>query len=257
MSTSQLGRVLIIDDEVELMTSLQELLPEQGYEARGFTSAREALAELKERDYDVLLTDLMMPEMDGISALAAALSIDPHLVGIIMTGQATVKTAVDAMKAGAFDYILKPFKLRLLLPVISRAMEVRRLRVENIHLHETLALYELSKAISVTLDPITILNKLTEAAMHQCNADEVSVMLPTSDRKELYVAAALGEGRQHIVGKRMPIEAGIAGWVATHGETLTLNGEVDDPALSPTNHGRMFAHRFRCLCKSAASWWVY
>ncbi len=75
-----------------------------------------------------------MPGTDGIQLLRQALEIDPNLVGIIMTGQGTIQTAVEAMKAGAFDYILKPFRLQNVLPVLDRAMEVRRLRVENVRL---------------------------------------------------------------------------------------------------------------------------
>ena len=102
------------------------MFAEQGYETVGFTSGRDALAALQARDFDLLLADLMMPEMDGITLLQAGLALDPDLVGMIMTGQGTVQTAVDAMKVGAFDYILKPFRLVALLPVLARAMEVRR-----------------------------------------------------------------------------------------------------------------------------------
>jgi DNA-binding NtrC family response regulator len=94
---------------------------------------------LAEGNFDLLLSDLMMPAMNGIDLLRKALELDPRLVGIIMTGQATVQTAIDAMKSGAFDYLLKPFKLENLLPVIARAMEVRRLRVENVRLHQYVA----------------------------------------------------------------------------------------------------------------------
>jgi serine phosphatase RsbU (regulator of sigma subunit) len=130
MSELSLGRVLIVDDEVELTAALREMLAEQGYETVGFPSGRDALAALQARDFDLLLADLMMPEMDGITLLQAGLALDPDLVGMIMTGQGTVQTAVDAMKVGAFDYILKPFKLVALLPVLARAMEVRRLRLQ-------------------------------------------------------------------------------------------------------------------------------
>src|SRR5436189_955798 len=72
-----------------------------------------------------------MPDMDGISLLQPALQIDPNLAGIIMTGQGTVDTAVESMKTGALDYILKPFKLSIIMPVIVRALALRQLRVEN------------------------------------------------------------------------------------------------------------------------------
>jgi two-component system, sensor histidine kinase and response regulator len=82
-----------------------------------------------------LLTDLMMPEMDGIALIDAARAIDPTLGAIVMTGHGTIDTAVKAMQGGALDYMLKPFKLNVILPVIARALDVQRLRRENTELH--------------------------------------------------------------------------------------------------------------------------
>lgn len=128
------GRLLVVDDEVELMTALKESLVDAGFQVEGFAKPTQALDALSANEFDLLLTDLMMPEIDGIQLLRQALAIDPNLVGIIMTGQGTIQTAVEAMKAGAFDYILKPFRLQQVLPVLDRAMEVRRLRLENVRL---------------------------------------------------------------------------------------------------------------------------
>ena len=89
-----------------------------------------------ETKFDLLLTDLMMPEMDGIALLQAARQKDPDLVGVIMTGEGTIRTAVEAMKSGALDYILKPFRLKAILPVLERALGVRRLRLENAALQQ-------------------------------------------------------------------------------------------------------------------------
>jgi PAS domain S-box-containing protein/putative nucleotidyltransferase with HDIG domain len=230
----KVGRIMIVDDEVELMTALCEALAGQGYETMGFTTGADALKVLVEQDYDLLLTDLMMPEMDGIALLQAGLEIDPNLVGIIMTGHGTVQTAVEAMKTGAFDYVLKPFKLNTLLPLLSRAMEVRSLRMENIQLRETVAIHELGKVIAFSSDLNAILNKVADATLQQCIADEVSIMLPTRDGKELYVAVSRGGHREYI-GERVPMERGIAGWVARHRETVIINGKVDDPRFSPIN----------------------
>jgi len=230
----KVGRIMIVDDEVELMTALCEALAVQGYETMGFTTGADALKVLVEQDYDLLLTDLMMPEMDGIALLQAGLEIDPNLVGIIMTGHGTVQTAVEAMKTGAFDYVLKPFKLNTLLPLLSRAMEVRSLRMENIQLRETVAIHELGKVIAFSSDLNAILNKVADATLQQCNADEVSIMLPTRDGKELYVAVSRGGHREYI-GERVPMERGIAGWVARNRETVIINGKVDDPRFSPVN----------------------
>jgi DNA-binding NtrC family response regulator len=131
VADSDPGRLLVVDDEVELMHALRDTLTAQGFAVVGVTSGADALAALRARPFDLLLSDLMMPGMDGIQLLKAALEIDPDLVGIIMTGQGSVPTAVEAMKIGAFDYLLKPFKLQAVLPVLTRALEVRRLRVDN------------------------------------------------------------------------------------------------------------------------------
>ena len=125
------ARLLIVDDEVPQMKALCDTLGDQGYATFGFSAAATALAALRREKFDLVLTDLMMPEMDGISFLRAALEIDPHLTGIIMTGEGTITTAVEAMKTGAFDYILKPFKLSVIVPVLARALAVGRLRTQN------------------------------------------------------------------------------------------------------------------------------
>jgi two-component system cell cycle sensor histidine kinase/response regulator CckA len=227
-SNAPVGRILVVDDESELRSVLVESLQKHGYEVSGCGSGRKALAELRQRDFDLLLTDLMMPEMDGISLLKAALQIDPHLVGIIITGQGTIQTAVDAMQTGAFDYVLKPFRMQTLLPVLTRAMNVRHLKLENVQLRETLAIHSLCQTIAFTLDPQTVLSKLADAALQQSDADEVSILLPTNDSKELYVAAVRGEKRERLLGERVPLQESISSWVARERTALILNGEVHD-----------------------------
>jgi len=129
--TSPIARLLIVDDEEPQMKALCETLGNHGYETIGFTSAKAGLAAMRESKFDLLLSDLTMPEMDGITLMRAALEIDADLVAIIMTGQGTIETAVEAMKTGALDYILKPFKLSAVILVLSRALAIRQLRIEN------------------------------------------------------------------------------------------------------------------------------
>src|SRR2546423_1548014 len=209
---SNIGKILVVDDEVELKNILVESLTNQGYQASGFTSSKAAIKALREQAFDVLLTDLMMPEMDGLSLMRAGFEIDPHLICIMMTGHGTIQTAVDAMKFGAFDYVLKPFRLQTVLPVLTRAMNTRHMRLENLQLRETVAIYELAQTIAFTLDPQTIISKLADAALQQTQADEVSVLLPNEEGNELYVAAVRGENRQRLLGERVPLQTSISGW---------------------------------------------
>ena len=131
MVESTPARILVVDDEVRQMNALCDTLREQNYIVTGFASANEALATLRKQKFDLLLSDLMMPEMDGIALLRAAHEVDAELVGVLMTGHGTIDTAVEAMKAGALDYVLKPFKLSAVLTVLGRALTVRQLRLEN------------------------------------------------------------------------------------------------------------------------------
>ncbi len=130
-ATNHRARLLVVDDEAAQMQALCDTLQDHGYEVQGCSDGASALAALRRAPFDLLLADLMMPGMNGIELLRSALQIDPMLVGIIMTGEGTIGTAVEAMRSGALDYILKPFKLSAMLPVLGRGLAMRKLRVEN------------------------------------------------------------------------------------------------------------------------------
>jgi signal transduction histidine kinase len=145
MNPTPPARLLIVDDESAQVIALCRTLAFEGYATHGAGSGPEALSALRtaaaDRSgaFDVLITDLMMPDMDGIALLRAAQEIDPELVGLVMTGHGTIDSAVEAMKSGALDYILKPFNLRTIIPVLSRALAVRRLRLDNAALLQRVA----------------------------------------------------------------------------------------------------------------------
>lgn len=138
---SPTARLLIVDDEAAQVTALCRTLRAEGYATTGFTAPSEALSALRDGDFDIVIADLMMPEMDGIALLRASREIDADLVGIVMTGHGTIDTAVEAMKSGALDYILKPFNLQAILSVLSRVLAVKHLRQENTALLQRVALH--------------------------------------------------------------------------------------------------------------------
>jgi two-component system sensor histidine kinase/response regulator len=144
VSSTILARILIVDDESELVTALCRVLAAQGFSTSGASSGVEALEAIRAAAdtvsrFDVLITDLMMPSMDGLALLREAHVLDGDLVGIVMTGHGTIDTAVQALKSGALDYMLKPFNLSVAMPVLLRAIAVRKLRVENAALLRELA----------------------------------------------------------------------------------------------------------------------
>jgi DNA-binding NtrC family response regulator len=122
------GKVLIVDDDIDVVNAMREYLTACGYMAIGCTSGKDAIQELRSHEFDLMLTDLMMPEMNGIEVLKSALEIDPHLMGIILTGKGTLETATEMMKEGAFLCSLKPFNFRMMQLILSCAIKARRLK---------------------------------------------------------------------------------------------------------------------------------
>jgi len=131
-------RILVIDDEEYICQSCRELLGEEGYEVKTSLHPLEGLKQLQEDSFDLLLLDLKMPERDGIQVLQEVKRDYPHLMVIIITGYATVDTAVASMKMGAFDYVSKPFTPDELLMAVEKAFEHQRLLSENRYLREEL-----------------------------------------------------------------------------------------------------------------------
>ncbi|MCU0588600.1 MAG: response regulator [Syntrophobacteraceae bacterium] len=124
-------KVLIVDDEERFRVTLGKLLGSKGLEVKTLGSGREALRELEETAYDVVLLDVKMPEMSGVEALAAIKKTHPNLEVIILTGHASVDVAVDIMRLGGYEYLLKPCPLEDLLDKIETAYERKVAREER------------------------------------------------------------------------------------------------------------------------------
>jgi CheY-like chemotaxis protein/glycine cleavage system H lipoate-binding protein len=116
------ARILVVDDEQVVLDGVRRHLRREGYDIETVLSASEALAALAERGADVVITDLMMPEMDGLALLSRVHALPRPLPVIMITGYATMKTALMAMRQGAFDYIAKPFTRAELQGVVARAV---------------------------------------------------------------------------------------------------------------------------------------
>ena len=123
--------ILVVDDDRTGRETLAEAVYEMGYEVASAAGGVEALDILRRREIDLVLTDLKMPEMDGLEVLARAKEIRPDVFVILVTAFATVDTAVAAMKAGAYDYVMKPIDLRQLRVLLERASQSRDLIIEN------------------------------------------------------------------------------------------------------------------------------
>jgi DNA-binding NtrC family response regulator len=130
--------VLLVEDEASLREALAEQLVDRGYSVEQAESGETALAKLAEFAFDVIITDLRLPGIDGSVVIDAALDRYPDIIAIVVTGFGTVKDAVEAIKRGAWDFVSKPFQIDELLHALNSALEQRRLKSENAYLRAQL-----------------------------------------------------------------------------------------------------------------------
>ena len=170
-------RVLVVDDEKFIRDILADFLGMEGYIVRTAEDGESALAELSRAKYDLVISDLKMPKMGGIELLQEVAKVDPAAITVIMTGFGTVETAIDAMKRGAYDYILKPFKVEEVIHIVQRGLDKQRLAAENLRLKEAVSLYKVSEAIQASLNLEQVLATIGDGAIHELHAELVSTWL--------------------------------------------------------------------------------
>ncbi len=135
-------KILIVDDERVALKNLEHVMKKEGYDVTGTESGQNALKLLEDRQFEVVLTDLRMEKVDGMQILKKCRELYPDAEVIMITGYATLETAVEAMKKGAFHYVAKPFKLDVVRNVVKEAVEKVRLKMENRLLREQIETYQ-------------------------------------------------------------------------------------------------------------------
>jgi Nif-specific regulatory protein len=131
-------KILLIDDSPDILTHLSEYLKNEGYEVEASTDGEKAISMIERKCYDIILTDLMMPNIDGMEVLKYVTQHSRESICMILTGYGTIKNAVEAVKLGAFDYLTKPIKMDEILITLKRALEFRDLKRENQNLRNQL-----------------------------------------------------------------------------------------------------------------------
>jgi len=172
--TAARATVLVIDDEQDMREMLAFELSQDGFEVATAESGMAGVEAVKKRRFDLAVTDLKMPGMDGAQTVAALKEIEPDLEIIVATGYATVETAVDCMRRGAYDYIRKPYDLEEMRLLLERALERSRLQ-------GSLALYEASRALLATLDHGDLVRLVVDLAARVLRAEAVGLLLQGDD----------------------------------------------------------------------------
>ena len=164
-------RILVADDETDVLNMCLRALALEGYQVCGAHNGLEAVEMVRERKFDLLLTDIKMPGMTGLQAFQSIRRHDPDIVGVAITGYGAVDTAIQALKLGMADFLLKPFSLDELSAAIARALKKQRLERENARLKALIPLFGLSQAFMTVTDLDQLLQQVMQVALQETSAN--------------------------------------------------------------------------------------
>src|SRR5712691_8174012 len=189
--------VLLVEDEAPLRQAIAEQLTDRVYHVEQADSGEAAVERLADFAFDIIITDLRLPGIDGSAVVEAAVERYPDIIAIVITGYGTVKDAVDAIRRGARDFVSKPFQIDELLHVLDSALEQRRLRSENAYLRAQLEeRYRFDQGIVGKSRPMARLFQLLETVA--ATNSTILVTGETGSGKELVARAIHQHGPRHL-----------------------------------------------------------
>ncbi|SYZ72794.1 Multi-sensor hybrid histidine kinase [Candidatus Zixiibacteriota bacterium] len=254
-------RILVIDDESRMCHSLEQLLSSGGYEVTTTQSGRDGIKKIQSERFDLILTDIKMPEVSGMDILRTAREVDPELIIILMTGYASLETALEAIKNGAFEYLLKPVEFTQLEISVRRGLEKRAASLYNKRLLEDLkeanhnlnnrlleinALYEAGKSLGSALNHKDLLHKIVTLAAGVTQAEIGSVMLINESGEYMTIEASIGLDRSLAETVQLPVGSSIAGYVAQSGKPLIIDDVEKDDRFQRINKERYSSASLLC-----------
>lgn len=252
------GKIFVIDDEKIICQFLQDSLSSQGYMVDTAQSSREALKKIEKEFFDVVIIDIRMPDMTGIKVLEKVKKLSSQTIVIIITAFASVETAQEAIRLGAYDYITKPFRKGEIDFAMKRAMKAQRLIAANEKLDEELrwlniqlenkiaertqklaTIYQIDKEISSTLELDNVLKIVVNRTIQALNSEIISILL-IDDEEKLIIKQAIGLSDKIIKETRLNLGEGISGWVAKNREAMLVENIEEDSRFARENNERYY-----------------
>jgi two-component system NtrC family sensor kinase len=212
------ARILVVDDEEAIRIAVVRVLAQKGYAITAAQNAEEALRHVEENEFDLVILDIGMPNVDGLTLLTQIKGLAPRTEAVMLSARGSIEIAMRSVQAGAFDFIEKPYQNEKLLHTIERALEVRRLRRAS-------TLYQAGQIIFKTRDFGRLPEAIVKVSMEVMSADAVTLLLPGLDGM-FYVAHAFGLAPEIAKATRVTVGEGIAGRVALSRKPLVIAGDA-------------------------------
>jgi len=184
-------KILIADDEPDILALCMRIIGSEGYDVTGVSNGQEAIETAEKERFDLFLTDIMMPGIRGLEAAQVIRASQPDLVCVVMTGFATMETAIQAIQLGFSEFVVKPWGRDGLKLAVNRALEKERLRRENARLSALVPLFELNKTLMTTVEEDELATKVLEAACDELAAD-LGILMLRGRSGHLHVKASSG-----------------------------------------------------------------
>ncbi|MCM8812369.1 MAG: response regulator [Candidatus Omnitrophica bacterium] len=224
-------RILIVDDEQVIRDLLKRALGDRGYAVETAEDGEQALEKARNTCFQILLTDLQMPKVNGMDVLREIKRSNPEVEVIVLSGYPTIAAAVEAIKIGAFDFICKPFDLNVVYLTIQQCLQKQQLQAGLGRTQELHAFWEITRVAGVAQSVTDIARRALEVGLQVTGALRGSLMLFDEQSQELRIAAAQGLEGAVIQSTRIRLGEGIAGRVLKSGEPLLVREIADELRL--------------------------
>jgi len=257
------NNILVIDDEMVICELLDTLLKDQGFSVTTALSGEEGIKKFKEGAYDLVMTDLKLPDLDGIKVLEQVKKIDQDTVVIVMTGYPSFETVHSALRQGAFDYVPKPFTIDEISFAVKRALAFRNLKQTNNRLmheleeqntkleekakertQEIRLLYKIGSDITSTLNLNEVLEILLDRISRILNVEICSILLYDETTQSFTMKCAKGIDNAIIASTRVKAGQSISGWVIEHREGILVDNIEVDPRFQHRNDEKYYTNSF-------------
>ena len=224
-------KILVVDDEAVIRELLISYLKMEGYTVDCAGNGIEALTMLKKDTFNLVITDIKMPGMDGLTLMSKIKQQYPELIILVMTGHTTIETTLAAIKRGAYDYIMKPFKIGEIRVAIHNALDRFRLAQENTKLKEMMPLLQVSNELSRTINLDDLLQLILTTALNHTGATRGSLMM-LDENRELAIKASVGIEESIVRKSRVKLGEGISGSVAADRKPVLITDVSKHPLFA-------------------------